>query len=238
MARYSSVSRSREKSTKAISATRKKYASGRPKTGEGYSNDRTGSDDTFQITIDFADFTQSMNSAKLYLGNFINNMYAEAKKSPGKNISNKMISIQLEDDEKGANEYRAAIKSAYNTERFRDAVYADLAPDLGRIGIDNVRDGIRNPLNAPKSFRYDTGDMYNAVDFRKRKTANGISITVGWTRKFYKYFDFQERGTETVGAMRAIQRGYRKTAPKAPEKMLQFMRNYTDKGGFSGRYTR
>lgn len=238
MARYGSVSKSREQSTKSISRARKKYASNRAKTGEGYSTNRSGADDTFQVTIDFADFTQSMNSAKLYLGNFINDVYAQAKKNPGKNISNKMISIQLETDENGAAEYRAAIKSAYNTERFRDAVYADLAPDLGRIGVDNVRDGIRNPATAPVSFRYDTGDMYNAVDFRKQKTANGISVTVGWTRKFYKYFDFQERGTKSVGPMRAIQRGYRKTATKTPEKMLQFMRNYTEKGGFSGRYTR
>lgn len=238
MARYNRVSVSRGQSTKAIAAVRKKYSSNRPKVGPAYSTDRTGSDDTFQVNIDFAEFSKSMNSAKLYLNNFINDAYGQMRKNPGANVKNKMISIEVNVDENGANEYKAAIESAFSTEKFQAAVFSDLAPDIGRMGVDAIRGGIRNPENAPISFRYDTGDMYNAVDYRKRKTATGVSITMGWTRKFYKYFDYQERGTQYVGAMRAIQRGYRKTAPKAAEKLAQFMRNYTENGGFSGRYTR
>jgi hypothetical protein len=132
----------------------------------------------------------------------------------------------------------STINSRLDGEQLIDSMYENLATDIGNIGVNNMRNGIKNPENDPISFRYDTGLMYNSVRYKKRRTANEIVIEIGWLDKFYKYFDFQERGTRRVGAMNSITRAYRTTTPQSFRLMSKFLNNYTNKGGFSGRYTR
>jgi hypothetical protein len=128
--------------------------------------------------------------------------------------------------------------SLVNLEKFPRNMASDLLRDIGSIGISEIRAGIRKPERPPISPRYDTGLMYNSVDSKIRKNKNSTSVEVGWTRDFYKYFDFQERGAGSIGPMNAVRGGYRRTVPKAYNLMGRYFANYTIKSGFSGKYSK
>jgi hypothetical protein len=109
--------------------------------------------------------------------------------------------------------------------------------DAGKIGVSEVRGGIRNPENRPLSPRYDTGLMYKSVDYKIRTRTDGASVDIGWTRNFRRYFGYQEMGSPgRYGAMNAILGGYRRTSPKAYSLFNRFLNNYSKSTGFSGRY--
>jgi hypothetical protein len=150
--------------------------------------------------------------------------------------SNNLVSFAAKVKGNGAGRATAEINSRLDSDRFIDDLFQHFAPEAGRIAVDNIRIGIQNPENRPRSFRYETGMMYNSVRFHKRKTKDAIIINAGWTGKFYKYFDFQERGTSKIGPMNAIISGYRRTVPKAYRMMSSFLTDYTHAGGFNKRY--
>jgi len=137
--------------------------------------------------------------------------------------------------------------SLLSLQKFPREAANELLRDIGTIGVSEIKGGIRNPENAPLSPRYDTGLMYNSVDYKLRKSEHETRVEIGWTRRFHKYFDFQERGTgqfigplnkggSRTGAMNAIKGGYRRTVPKAYSLMKRYLSNYSYGSGFSGRY--
>lgn len=236
------------KSAKSISAY-KYRSSARSTTGEGYSTDRSTSRYSFEIRINHEKFDTTIAAAKRSIEsevNYIDHLFKQMTKG-GKKGSGVNFSVSLK-ERKGSDLKKmvTTINSRLDGESFIQSMYENLAGDIGNIGVNNMRAGIQRPENPPLYFRYDTGRMYNSVRYKRKRLANEIVIEVGWLDTFYKYFDFQERGTSGngkkgsrgIGAMNAIQRAYRSTSPEAYRLMSKFLRNYTNKGGFSGRYTR
>lgn len=211
------------------------------KTGVGYSTNRTDSRYKFEIRIEHGRFDVSMNQARQqmqkYMG-IIENEFLNTTKQIPTFKTGYMMAYGAARKGTAMKTMTSAIQTQLNSEKFIKAIYDDFASDVGRLGVSNVRSGIKEPEKRPLSFRYDTGTMYNSVTFDKRQNKDDIVISVGWVDTFYKYFDFQERGTKSIGAMNSITRGYRQTAPQAYRLLFRFMSNYTNKDGFSGRYTR
>lgn len=239
MNKYGRSSEARGLSAKQVAKSRKNYIKKRTnKNGPGYSTSRAGSEYKFDISIDFSDYVKNMEEAKRQLADATVDIEKQFRTKFARQQGNKTVQSSITLGENNTNKIRADIRAMYNTDRFKSDVYQYLATDIGQAGVANIRYGIKNPASRPLSFRYESGTMFNKVDFKKRKNANSVVIRVGWNDTFYKYFDFQERGTSQIGGMFAIRNAYRRTTPAAMKSMLQFMRNYTEKGGFSGRYTR
>lgn len=228
------------KNAKSIAAYGRRSRT-RSQSGAGYSTSRADSRYSFEVRINHEQFDTTIAAAKRSIESEvkrIENLFANMGKT-NKVGSGTNFSLAL-NKRKGSSigKLSATINSRLDGEKIVNAMFDTLATDIGNIGVNNMRSGIQNPENAPKSFRYDTGAMYNSVRYKKRRTATEIVIEIGWLDKFYKYFDFQERGTSKVGAMNSITRAYRTTAPQSFRLMSKFLKNYTNKGGFSGRYTR
>jgi len=220
----------------------------RDRSGPGYDTDKSNSRYKFDIHIQHGQLDLKLSEARRDISNFVNNvnrMFMYNSKVPGLSASD-FINITLE-PRRNSNlqTMTSKIDALMKSDALVDSMYKNLASDIGRVGVSEIRDGIKKPANPPRSFRYETGDMYNSVTYDKRKTATATIVSVGWISNFYKYFDFQERGIAKdkdgnfqIGPMDAIKRGYRATTPKSFELMSRFLNNYTKSGGFSGRYTR
>jgi hypothetical protein len=217
-----------------------RYRQARNRSGEGYQTNRTNSRYKFDIIIEHGRFDTSIAEAKYQMQKFMGIIENEFLKKVNVPTFTSGHFKAFGAVRKGTSlkTMASVIQTQLKSKKFTDAIFKDFASDVGRLGVAHIRTGIMEPENAPRSFRYDTGMMYNSVDFRKRQTKDKIIVQVGWIDRFYKYFDFQERGTQHVGAMNAITRGYRKTAPQSYRLLYRFMSNYTEKNGFSGRYTR
>lgn len=212
------------------------------RSGPGYDTDRSDSRYKFEITLDFKPYYSDLSYVRKQINQLqgeVNKMfnsgtYGNVANRAGNNLAvsiTKKSTINLDFD-------NFIIKPLIDNANIISDASSDLAQDIGDIGVDNIRQGIRRPENPPLTFRYDTGTMYNSVNSKVRRSKAETRIEIGWTRKFYKYFDYQERGTQQVGAMNAILNGYRKTGPQAYDLMRRFLQNSTKKSGFSGRYRR
>lgn len=75
-----------------------------------------------------------------------------------------------------------------------------LTKDAQAFGA-KARDNMRDFVN-----RIDTGTMKREVRYRIRKNPkmSQLTVEVGWVRLWYKYFDYQERGTSTIPPMNAV----------------------------------
>lgn len=222
--------------------TRNKSAGRQPRnrSGEGYNTNRSSSRYKFEVNVEFGKFDRTMAEAKREMKKLISTIEKDFLKSM-KTKSKRTGFIRSYSEVKPGSDvstFGSTIDSQLKSEKFTKSLYDNFATDVGKLGVANVRVGIQNPMKSPKKFRYETGTMYDSVDFKKSKSVSRISVSIGWNNRFYKYFDFQERGTRYVGEMGALTTGYRKTIPQAYRLMSRFMNNYTEKGGFSGRYTR
>ncbi len=228
------------KGSRARDTSAYKYRSqARPKTGEGYGRDRSGSDYKFDITIKYTSMEDKLSEVRREVKNFTKDVGEIFDKGTARSKAGLgFISTGTRTRRDTGFQSPSTQIEALDSSKMREDVYKHLASDIGLIGVGDVRAGIRRPLTPPKWFRYKTGEMYNSVSYRKRNTKDSTIISIGWVRNFYKYFDFQESGTRDVGPMAAVSRGYRSTTPKAYKLMSRFLNNYTKSGGFSGRYTR
>lgn len=213
----------------------------RNRKGEGYSTDKSNSRYKFDIHINHGDLDLKLSEARRDVDRFVRNVnriFMQTSGTPAfKNTELISTSLEMRKDS-DLKTMTTKISALMKSDNLVKSMYDNLAPDIGAIGVSEIRSGIKKPLEPPRSFRYETGDMYGAVNYKKRMTKNSTVISVGWVNDFYKYFDYQERGTSAIGEMDAIKRGYRATSPKSFELMSRFLNNYTKSGGFSGRYTR
>lgn len=228
------------KGSRARDTSAYKYRkSPRSKTGEGYETDRSDSEYRFEVEIKYAKMEDKLSEVRREFKSFSKGV-ADIFDSKSSASKSGLGFISLGTRSRRDSDYQSdsALIEMLDVANIRDDVYKYLAPDIGLIGVGDIRAGIRRPATPPKWFRYETGDMYNSVTYRKRNTKNSTIISIGWVRNFYKYFDFQESGTSGVGPMYAISRGFRSTTPKAYKLVSRFLNNYAKSSGFGGRYSR
>lgn len=56
----------------------------------------------------------------------------------------------------------------------------------------------------PHAGRYETGDMYNAVDYRIDVEPEAVILSWGWIQEWEDYFAAQEYGTSQIAAVGAL----------------------------------
>lgn len=201
---------------------------------EGMSTQRGNSRTHFSVTLDHTGWDKSIVNAKKLIASLAGNVNKSIKVA---DMTKSGVGIQVTGDTpKDIDNLIAA--SLLSLEKLPRNAANEFLRDIGTIGVSEIRAGIRNPENRPTSARYDTGLMYDSVDYKLRKNKDQTRVDIGWTRRFHKYFDFQERGTEQIGAMNAVRNAYRSTAPKVYPLMYRFFSNYSIKSGFSGRYNK
>jgi len=84
--------------------------------------------------------------------------------------------------------------------------------------------------------RIDTGTMKREIRYRIRKNSklNQLRIEVGWVRLWYKYFDYQERGTSSIPPMNAIFKSRMVNTPEFQKSYSRFVRSYVLKANKKG----
>lgn len=206
--------------------------------GQGYSKSRRGSRHSFEIVIDHRPLDKSIEAARNRITQALPELeraFKDAVKGfPVGKVDGLNTTVLKRKGDLG--KAVATIKSRLESEKFLKDLYDNYAPEVGRMAVDNIRYGIKNPENDPISFRYETALMFNSVRYHKSRKPGQIVIKVGWLDTFRKYFDFQERGTQYLGAMNAITSGYRRSIPKAYRMMRSFLTDYTHVNGFNKRY--
>lgn len=82
--------------------------------------------------------------------------------------------------------------------------------------------------------RVDTGTMKGSVYGRTYKGKDRVTAKAGWLDLWYKYFDYQESGTQYITPMNSMLRTYLELAPEVQKAMSQYLRNSTKGEGFKG----
>lgn len=229
---------SRYRSAKNEPAYKRRAKPRSNQSGEGYNRSNIGSRFSFEININHSRADKSIEAAKRALKRdivAIEKAFSDAVTGFPTGRSGTMQS-RIVKRPGGVGKAVATIDSKLDSDRFITDLYDNYAPEVGRMAVDNIRNGIKNPENPPISFRYETGLMFNSVRYHKDRYPGRITIRIGWLDTFRKYFDFQERGTSQVGAMNAFTTAYRKSVPKAHKMMSSFLTDYTHAGGFNKRY--
>jgi hypothetical protein len=234
---YNIPGRSKNTGARQVNLYGRKSSGKRSETGPGYETDRGDSRYQFKIIIDHGNTDKMLAQAQRDMANFAKNMNTILASPIQAEVAQMKIGYVPRPNSE-LKTFGSRFQFGMASKKLDESIYKNFASDIGRLGVSEVRDGIRHPDNAPTGPRYDTGTMYNKVAFRKDKRAHSTVVSIGWVRTFYKYFDFQERGTATLGAMNAIKNGYRSTNPKAANLMSRFLANYTNSGGFNGGYRR
>lgn len=80
--------------------------------------------------------------------------------------------------------------------------------------------------------RVDTGRMKGSVYGRTRKEKGRVVAEAGWLDLWYKYFGFQEDGTQKISPMRSMLRTYLELAPWVQKSMSEYMRNFVKGKGY------
>lgn len=91
--------------------------------------------------------------------------------------------------------------------------------DMGREGVQVMRKYVN---------RIETGRMKDSITYNTRSYSNKYVVRIGWTQLWYKYFGFQENGTQTgIRPMHSIIRTYMEMLPRVGNYMSRFTRSYT-----------
>jgi hypothetical protein len=83
--------------------------------------------------------------------------------------------------------------------------------------------------------RIDTGTMNKEVRYRIEgdKDIKRLNIRVGWVRLWYKYFDYQEYGTQYIPPMKALFNTRLRGEKMFDDRVKKFYRDYVLKAGKS-----
>lgn len=105
-----------------------------------------------------------------------------------------------------------------------------LTKDAQAFGA-KARDNMRSFVN-----RIETGTMKREIRFRIRKNQkmSELRVEVGWVRLWYKYFDYQERGTSNIPPMNAVFKSRMINTPEFQKTYSRFVRSYVLKADKRG----
>jgi hypothetical protein len=82
--------------------------------------------------------------------------------------------------------------------------------------------------------RIDTGRMNESIYYSTRKLKGSYVVRIGWTKLWFKYFGFQENGTENIRPMRSVLRTFLEMQPRVAAFANKFIRGYSRTGRDAG----
>ena len=193
---------------------------------EGYSTSGIETfDNVVEIAFDFSDINMKSQTVRKELSDFGYQVY---------NILGK-----LDVDQKSGFIYPSKRLRQVRTLGSLDKVFR-LLPDSKRLGPDIMSlakitaDEGKTTMRKYIGGRIETGRMIGSVYGRTYKKKDQVLVRIGWLDLWYKYFGFQENGTNRIRPMRAVLRTYLEIAPQVRKALDYYLRNYTSKSGEKG----
>lgn len=171
-----------------------------------------------EFSIDYSDVELGKKEAEMLLRGF------------KKELSNSMRGIKTsngfvyaDSDFSDAYDMSATIELISDKVLERDAYI--IAKDIAAESKDTIKKYIGS--------RVDTGRMKGSVYGRTRKEKGRIVAEAGWLDLWYKYFGFQEDGTQSISPMRSMLRTYLEVAPEVQKTFSWYLRDFVRGKGYS-----
>lgn len=193
--------------------------------GYGAAYDTSGKDQfdsVVEFVFDYSDLDKASRQVKKELSDFsyeISKAFGGTTKSRGKRdnlfyLTNKQIEPFISDSKNPSESFNLLPDGVQMTLALKDGMQ-----QMGREGADTMRKYVN---------RIDTGRMKASVTYNTRSRSNKYVVRIGWTQLWYKYFGFQENGTQTgIRPMHSILRTYIEMLPRVQNYMSRFTRSYT-----------
>jgi len=197
----------------------------------GYeTSDKEEFDNSLEFRFDYSDVDTTVREVKKQLSDLGYEIHKTFKEMsiPISRSANKQFTISPKIsgdlDRSTAGIMRYDIAMLADGKRIADA----LAPAMGQIGQEG-KETMKKYAN-----RIDTGLMNSKIFYKTRRLKSSYVVTIGWTELWYKYFGFQENGTEKINPMRSVLRTYMEMLPRFREFASKFILNYKRTGKNSG----
>jgi hypothetical protein len=193
----------------------------------GYSTDKTPDVDyKLRFVFDYSDVDVTARKVRAEVTKMANEVY-KLKKATKKSDSGFGIWIETTKPPEFVNEVMSALLPA-DSHQIQVALTKD-AQAFGQM----ARDVMKKNVN-----RIDTGTMKREIRYKiTKRNLKSLSIDVGWIRLWYKYFDYQERGTKSIRPMESLFKTRMETEPEFYKLYSKFTRTYVlsaDKKGTLG----
>jgi len=168
-----------------------------------------------RFVFDYSDVDRKIRDVRKALQQMGNEIY---KASKSVRTSNSTFGVWIESTPPKAfvnNTMRALLPA--NAEQVQMA----LTPVAQEFGI-RTKDTMRKYVN-----RIDTGRMKQEIRYKiTKRNLKTLTVEVGWIRLWYKYFDYQERGTRGVRPMHSIFKTRMEAQRDFQQTYSRFVRNY------------
>lgn len=183
---------------------------------------RDSFDNVIEIAFDFSDINVKSQRVRKELSDFSYELYR--------------IMRNLDVDQKSGFIYPSKKLRQVRTLGSLDKVFK-LLPDAERLGPDMLAlakitaDEGKGTMKKYIGGRVETGRMIGSVYGRTYKQKNAVLVRIGWLDLWYKYFGFQENGTNKIRPMRAVLRTFLEIAPEVRKSLDLYFRNYSGSAG-------
>jgi DNA-directed RNA polymerase beta' subunit len=200
-------------------------------TGIGYETDgKEGFDNVVEFRFDYSNVDNTVREVKKQLSDLSYDIHKTFKgmSIQSTKTANKQFTISpkatADLDRTDAGIMRMNIAMLGDGERIANS----LAPAMRQIGEEG-KQTMKKYAN-----RIDTGRMNESIYYSTRKLKGSYVVRIGWTKLWFKYFGFQENGTENIRPMRSVFRTFLEMQPRVSAFANKFIRSYSRTGRDAG----
>jgi hypothetical protein len=197
-----------------------------PRSESGYSTDRSKASGPSSLIfeLDYSDYDRSIR---------------EARKATQK-LSREIKTVEKFINKSGGRSRFGEVKIMQgDLSMFADQISRRILP-AGTIEMQieakkAMRPFAKEVKSLMKGFvnRIDTGTMYSEIRYQilPGDSFKRLRIEIGWTKLWYKYFDYQEYGTQYIPPMKALFNTRLRGEKMFDERVRKFYTDYLLKGG-------
>lgn len=183
---------------------------------DGYSKEKLGPVEyKLSFVFDYSDVDRKIRDVRKAVSDMGNDMFKLRQKTT-KSDSGFGTWIETPKPADFVNEVMRAVLPADAEE-----IQIELTKDAQKLGAD-VKNIMRKYVN-----RIETGRMKQEIRYKiTKRNLKTLTVDVGWIRLWYKYFDYQERGTSTVRPMNSLFKTRMEAEPMFYKLYSRFTRTY------------
>lgn len=197
-----------------------------PNSESGYSTNKSKASGPYKLTfeLDYSDYDKSINRARAETQKFSNNIKSVEKFINKQGGRSKFGEVRIMDG---------------SLSMFADEVSRRILP-AGTVDMQVQAKKAMEPFAAEvrdlmKYFvnRVDTGTMKREIRYEivSSGSVKKLRVEVGWIRLWYKYFDYQEYGTQFIVPMKALFNTRLRGEKMFDDATRKFYRDYILKSG-------
>lgn len=183
---------------------------------DGYSQDKIGPVDyKLSFVFDYSDVNRRVRDVRRAVQDMGNQMF-KLNKRIQKSNSGFGVWIETPKPTEFVNRSMRAILPAG-----AEQIQIELTKDAQKFG-EEVKNIMRKYVN-----RIETGRMKREIRYKiTKRNLKTLTVDVGWIRLWYKYFDYQERGTSQVRPMNSLFKTRMEAEPMFYKLYSRFTRTY------------